>query len=539
MEDVLPHLSAALSGRYRAVVYLAQDLKHDRRVAIKVMRPDPAISLGAERFLHEIQISAKLNHPHILPLHDSGEADGVLYFVMPFVEGQSLREKMEREGQLELNEALEIARELADGLGYAHGLGIIHRDVKAENVLLSEGHAIIADFGIARALATAGGRLTRAGSAVGSPLYMSPEQAAGQPSLDGRSDLYSLACVLHEMLAGEPPFPATTPLAALTRPANVTPPSIRLARPTVPEAVELAIHKALERNPADRFQSAAEFSLALVEPASRFPPSRSTRINVWIPMAGVLGLLLLAWAAISLWTGIPGAPELDPNKVVVFPLADRGGGTGEGTDVAFVIYWALEHTGPLRWVNGWRRLSASQRENIESLTELEARDIAVDRGAGYFIDGAVVRRGDSVSVALLLHDTEGDSTVAEVRRIGHEAEATADRLGLEAMIHLLPPIVDPERPVDLSYLLDRDPAAIALWIQGEREYRQAHWASALELYQRAVSADSNLSFAAVKGAQAAGWAEEPESGHALVEVALSSEDLLPPKYRAFGRAFLA
>ncbi|MDH3571239.1 MAG: serine/threonine protein kinase, partial [Gemmatimonadota bacterium] len=221
MTDLLERLRTALADRYTierelgkggmATVYLAEDVKHHRPVALKVLRPELAAALGPERFLREIEIAANLHHPHILPLYDSGEAEGFLYYVMPYVEGESLRDRLEREKQLAIDDALQVAREVADALSYAHAHGVIHRDIKPENILLESGHAVVADFGIARAVDAAGGaRLTETGIAIGTPAYMSPEQAGGEKDLDGRSDLYSLGCVLYEMLAGQPPFTGPT-----------------------------------------------------------------------------------------------------------------------------------------------------------------------------------------------------------------------------------------------------------------------------------------------------------------------------------------
>src|SRR5438094_8996829 len=216
-----------------ATVYLAEDRKHHRRVAIKVLKPELAATLGPERFLREIEIAAGLNHAHILPLLDSGEAGGFLYYAMPFVEGESLRDRLDREGPLPIEGALRIAREVADALGHAHGHGVVHRDIKPENILLSGGHALVADFGIARAITAAGGeKLTATGIAVGTPGYMSPEQAGGKDPIDGRADLYALACVLYEMLAGEPPFTGPTPQAVLARPIQERPTSILVLRTT-------------------------------------------------------------------------------------------------------------------------------------------------------------------------------------------------------------------------------------------------------------------------------------------------------------------
>jgi eukaryotic-like serine/threonine-protein kinase len=201
-----------------ALVFLAQDVKHDRPVALKVLRPELAAALGADRFLREIQLAARLQHPNILALYDSGDADGALYYSMPYVEGESLRGRLDREGPLSIEAALQVAREVADALGYAHNHDVVHRDIKPENILLSAGHALVADFGIARAITAAGGeKLTQTGLAVGTPAYMSPEQASSEPRVDGRSDVYSLACVVYEMLAGHPPFTGSSAQEVMAR----------------------------------------------------------------------------------------------------------------------------------------------------------------------------------------------------------------------------------------------------------------------------------------------------------------------------------
>ncbi len=269
-------LRAALASRYRilreagrggmATVYLAEDLKHDRRVAVKVLRPELAAALGSERFLREIQIAAVLAHPHILPLHDSGEADGFVYYVMPFVEGETLRDRLVRQRQLPIGEAVRIVQEVADGLAYAHSLGVVHRDIKPENILFMGGHAVVADFGVATAVGEAGGaRLTATGWSVGTPVYMSPEQAMGQGDVDGRSDTYSLGCVLYEMLTGDPPFSGSNPQAVVAKKLTEPVPRLSSLRETVSPALEEAVRRALGRMPADRFGTAAEFALAAAE----------------------------------------------------------------------------------------------------------------------------------------------------------------------------------------------------------------------------------------------------------------------------------
>jgi TolB-like protein len=251
-----------------ATVYLAHDPKHDRRVALKVLKPELSAALGAERFLQEIQVTARLSHPHILPLHDSGEADGLLYYVMPYVAGESLRGRLERETQLPVDAALRITEQVASALEYAHRQGVIHRDIKPENILLHEGEAMVADFGIALAVSAAGGeRLTETGLSLGTPEYMSPEQALGEGEPDARSDIYSLGCVLYEMLVGEPPHTGPTGMAVLAKRLSDPVPSARRLRAAIPEPVDAALVRALAKERADRFGSAREFAEALAADA--------------------------------------------------------------------------------------------------------------------------------------------------------------------------------------------------------------------------------------------------------------------------------
>ena len=276
MTTSLERIQSALAPRYlvrrelgaggMAVVYLAEDPRHGRQVAVKVMRPELAAALGPERFLREIRIAARLRHPHIVPLYDSGEADGLLYYVMPYVEGESLRDRLRRERQLPVDEALGIAREVADALAHAHEHELIHRDIKPENILLEGGHALVADFGIARAVGSAATTqvTTATGLAIGTPAYMSPEQALGDTAVDARSDIYALGCVLYEMLAGEPPYTGPTPQAIMARQLAEPVRSLRIVRDAVPDLLERAVMRALARVPADRFRSAAAFRDALV-----------------------------------------------------------------------------------------------------------------------------------------------------------------------------------------------------------------------------------------------------------------------------------
>ena len=360
VSDTLERLRLVLADRYAvqrelgrggmATVFLAQDLRHDRKVAIKVLRPELSASLGADRFLREIKLAAQLQHPHILALYDSGSADGLLYYVMPFVEGESLRDKLDREKQLGVEDGIRLICEAANALGYAHDRGVIHRDIKPANILLSGGHALVADFGIAKAFSEAGPeKLTETGVTVGTPHYMSPEQAMGG-TVDARSDVYSLGCVLYELLSGTPPFTGPSAMAILARHSLEAVPSIQIVRPTVPDEVEAITMRALAKTPADRFRSMQELSEALREadysrvtrrtasgalPTVEAPFGRGAvplHRRAWVYAAAGAALLVLAGAfAWRTWRGNRPAPHiaaaggLDPHRVGVLYFEDLDG----------------------------------------------------------------------------------------------------------------------------------------------------------------------------------------------------------------------
>jgi eukaryotic-like serine/threonine-protein kinase len=335
MDEVLARVRSALADRYvverelgaggMATVYLARDLRHDRLVALKILRPELSAVLGGDRFLAEIRVTARLQHPHLLPLFDSGSAVGLLYYVMPFVEGESLRDRLDREKQLGIDDAVRIATQVASALDHAHRHGVIHRDIKPENILLHDGNALVADFGIALALRSAGGgRLTGTGLSLGTPQYMSPEQALGDRELDTRTDIYSLGCVLYEMLAGSPPHSGPTAHAVLAKVLTAEPQPITELRRTVPEHVARALDCALAKLPADRFATAAEFADVLtgLRPARRTPtvaatrPARASRRR----LARALGLALIVIAAVGAAAAVGlrrSAPALPPMHVTV------------------------------------------------------------------------------------------------------------------------------------------------------------------------------------------------------------------------------
>jgi len=340
MAAVPAGLANALSDRYRldrelgqggmATVYLAHDLKHDRDVALKVVRSELSAVLGPDRFLREIRIAAGLTHPHILPLYDSGEAGGTLYYVMPYIEGESLRDRLDREKQLPLDDALEITRQVADAMAYAHSRNVVHRDIKPENILLQGLQAFVADFGIAKAISVARGEtISEPGLAIGTPEYMSPEQTEGDTDLDGRTDIYSLGCVLYEMLAGEPPHSGATAHVIMARQQHETPRPLRMIRPTVPIAIEGAVLTALEKIPADRFPTASQFAQALRRtgdaPALR-PGWRKTLRRRTLAVALVVVIGGLAWFARQKpqsATSDTLTPGVDPTHIAVLYFEDR------------------------------------------------------------------------------------------------------------------------------------------------------------------------------------------------------------------------
>ncbi len=548
MEQGDEHLPRGLPDHYRldreigrggmATVYLAQDLRYDHRnVAIKMIRPDLAALIGPDRFLQEIQTTASLTHPNILPLHESGQADGRLYYVMPYVEGETLRDRIRREGPLPLEDVLGIAVEVADALEYAHRQGVVHRDVKPANILLSGEHALVADFGLAKALAatTSAEELSHSGLAVGTPEYMSPEQAGADSHLDGRSDVYAMGCVLFEMLAGEPPFRANTAQAVLAKHRQEPIPSVRIVRPDLPGWVEDMVRRALAKTPADRYRSAAQFHAALV--AGRDGKVRSSR-----RLRPVLtGMTVVAGAVLAWWAVGPGGGAVDPNKVVVFPLVERGASVraGTGQEIALMIGSALEHTEPLKWIDGWTWLDSARRKDASLLAPEDARAISRRRSARYYLDGVVIGAADSARVILRLNDASGDSLVAQAT-VGSSPDSIAfPQLGLRAINLLLPRLLEPGRRFDLAALAERNPAAIANWLQGEREYRHSRYTQALAYQRSAVASDSLLAFAALKGALAAEWQHEYAEAAELVALALRNARLLPPKYVHFAEGLRA
>ena len=441
MSDPMSRLNGALRGRYRverqlgeggmATVYLAEDERHGRKVALKVLKPDLAAAVGAERFLAEIKTTANLHHPHVLPLHDSGAADGLLFYVMPHVDGESLRERMSREGQLGVDEAIRIAATIASGLDYAHRQGVVHRDIKPSNILLQDGEPVIADFGIA--LATRGSgeeRLTGTGTSIGTPHYMSPEQASGDTDVGPATDIYSLGSVLYEMLVGEPPFAARTRQAALANVLTQPPPSAAELRPSTPNHVDAAIARALAKSASDRFPSASAFADALLQaPTSSVGgPHSSSRWSEW-RMAGVGAVLVTlvgAWVVASLIGGgdenaenlveVPVAPAPAETTVLVLPPVDETG----APEFASL---------PDRLADGIRR-SIAQTGEVRTTERIASNDLAASdrRGSAEIVSRSLATRAIAGSVFLV-----GDSLHLTMEVVDESAETIRilDELAVE------------------------------------------------------------------------------------------------------------
>ena len=454
MADLFETLRDALVERYAverelgrggmATVFLAEDLKHQRPVAIKVLHSELAAALGSDRFLREIEIAARLRHPHILPLYDSGSAGRFLYYVMPYVEGESLRDRLEREKQFSLEDALKITAEVASALAYAHSHGVVHRDIKPENIMLEGGTAVVADFGIARAVSAAGAgeHLTQTGTVIGTPMYMSPEQATGSGEIDGRSDQYSLACVLYEMLVGAPPFSGPSAQAIMARHSLdlVSPPSI--VRTTIPDAVEDAILRALAKTPADRFPTTALFAEALQKPSAATGPMRRMTRPVpaprrWLGMRsgvtlGVVGAVMVAaaWGSRSVWSrsarpAAGSAGGLDPRRIAVLYFEDLS----RDTSLAYLT-------------DGFTEALIDELAQVRTLDVISRNGVALYRGAkvsrdslaralaaGTVVEGSVEptgARGARVRVTVRLVD---GASGAEIRRQAFELP-TAEPLAM-------------------------------------------------------------------------------------------------------------
>lgn len=530
-------LERELSGGMLARVFQAHDLRLQRPVALKLLQPDVGISIGRERFFEEIRLAASLVHPNIVPVHDTGEAQGLLYFTMPFIAGGALRTVLEREHQLGREETVRVTRSVAHALTYAHGRGIVHRDVKPENIMRDTSAVLLTDFGIARLIhPDPDSARTTVGLAIGTPGYMSPEQAAGQRDIDGRSDTYSLACVVYEMLAGEPPFTGPSPRAVMTRHLADTPRPVRAVRASLPAEVDTVLARALAKSPADRFETPDEFAAqlerTLLTPGEQVatiitPPARAPEVQRRMPARWLLLALAVLVGVAALLLARRSTP-LDARRVAIFPLSGLDSAAGVG--VVTYLGYVLEGTHPLRWENGaeWLQRAAPDDRAL--------RRLARSHGAGLFLDGRVVAGADSTTVVMRLFDVRGDSVLARRGRAGPAGTPVA-RLAAAATSEILPFVVGGGVAVDVAGLQDRSPAAIANLLQGDVAYDAAKYEDAAAFYLRAAQ-DTGFVLPRIRAAQALTWLDRQEVVESLTVMAVAGEDRLPPRYRPFARALL-
>jgi len=495
--QIPPALIQALAPRYTIVrelgqggmarVYLAFDESLRRHVAVKVLQPEVSDAVTAERFEREIEMTAQLHHSRIVPVHDRGAAAGLLYYVMQHFEGGSLRERLERSGPLSISDAIAISKDVAGALDYAHAHGIVHRDIKPENILLEAEGAFVADFGVARLVEAERKKLTQTGMVIGTPYYMSPEQADAGLAVDGRSDVYALGCVVYEMLAGEPPFTGPDRRAVLAKHAAAPTPDLTLVRNTVTPAMQEVIATALQKTPADRYPTAGAFVAAL-ERASisgTLPPSRKRRK---IAIAATVGLVAVGAIALSMRRGSPPV-VLDPEKLVIVPITVHDSGLKEWR--MSTVDWlsrTLDGAGPIRTVPA--SVIAKRFGGNDDISPL---DLARTLRAGLVVDGSLARAGhDSVRLMVTLRDVQIDRVVSEV--IVTERESRFDRLMDSVTVGLLRGMRHSGAggPISYASIGSTSLPAIKAFLQGEESYRRLDLSNARTQYQEAVRLDSNF-----------------------------------------------
>ena len=519
MSDTLERLRSALRDTYAvdrqigqggmATVYLAEDLKHHRRVAIKVLRPELTASLGTDRFLREIELAAKLQHPHIVPVYDSGSADGSLYYVMPFVEGESLRDLLQREGRLSIERAAEIVRDAASGLAYAHKQGIVHRDIKPENIMLSGGHAVVADFGIARAIDASRAEnagLTGTGMAIGTPAYMSPEQATAD-NVDARSDQYALACVFYEMVSGVQPFTAPTMQALLTKVLTGARPKLATVVSATPPGLDTAVQRGLAQDPAQRFPDILAFANAVMHESSGTAAAtresrRWKRLTFVVPVVAVAAVLLVVFMMRPKRVVVSGA-----ETIAVVPFSTSGSGVenlGEG--MVDLISGNLDGVGGIRTIEPRQVLREWQRR-AKGVTPTLDDAIAVARSvkAASVLTGSLLATGSRTRLTAELYDLSGKQLAREQMEGPTDSVLTlADGLALK-LLHGIWRSKEPLPSARSSAITSTSMEAIRAYLDGEKWYRRGRWDSAQVAYERSVHADSTFAIAWYKLASTLGW----------------------------------
>ena len=534
-------LSVALADRYRverelgkggmATVYLAHDLKHDRKVALKVLSPDLAATLGHERFLREITNTASLRHPHILPLFDSGEAGPFLYYVMPYVEGETLRSRLDRDNQLPLDESLRVTTEVAEALSYAHARGLVHRDIKPENILIDDGHAVVADFGIARAISSAGGdSLTQTGLAIGTPAYMSPEQAAGESNIDGRSDQYALACLAYEMLCGQPPFTGPTAASVVHQHLAVAPRPVTQLRSALPNDVSNALERALAKNPSDRFATATEFAAALRSAAA----PTATRVSRRAKLAAFAVVFAVLMAGAVWRTGLRySSTGLDANVIAVLPFR-----VGGDPSIAYLRESMLDllqarlmsaegprTVEPRTMLAAWRRSVSNENEDLSG--DASSR-LARKLGAGRVLLGSAIATPNSLTL------TGSLSRVADGRELARESvSGPADSVAV-LVDRLTAALLTGEAGVVRTKgtgIANAPLDALQDYLAGRKASRRGDFFGAMALFSRAFARDSMFAEAGFAMVSTNAWIGNvfEKSGFEVVSRVSRLRDRLSPR----------
>ena len=528
MSELLDRLRAALAGRYglegeagaggMAIVYRAHDVRHNRTVALKVVRPELVGALGIDRFLREIELAASLQHPHILPVFDSGAVDegtprAVPWFVMPFVEGESLRQRLQRSGRLPVDDAVALAGEVADALAYAHAHGVVHRDMKPENILLTGGHAVVADFGVAKAIergaavtATSGTtpQLTRVGIAVGTPEYMSPEQATGADVVDARADQYSLACVLYEMLTGTPPFTGANPQSVIAQSMTAPRPRVAKLRPDAPAELERVVVRAMAADPAERFPDMTAFGAAL-----RVSRGSGAVVGRRALVIGGVAIAVIA-ALVGAWLGTrASAHKVAPAAEVlaILPFNASGPGVGLlGEGMVDLLSTNLRGVGGIRTIEPravLHRWSSRGKSGTDEVSDALA--LGRELGAGSVVVGSAVSTGPRVRLAADLYAVGGDRLGrAQVDGPADSVLGLVDRLSV-ALLRDVWRSREPLPSLQIAGLTTDSLAALRAYLEGEQAYRRVAFDTALAAYTRAIEVDSTFALAHLRRALVYGW----------------------------------
>ncbi|MCH7476367.1 MAG: protein kinase, partial [Gemmatimonadetes bacterium] len=541
MTDNLDRLKTALADRYAieheigaggmATVYLAEDLKHHRKVAVKVLRPELAAAIGPERFLREIEIAAQLHHPHILPLYDSGESQGFLYYVMPYEEGQSLRDRLAREGELPITEAVRILRDVVDALSSAHEHGVVHRDIKPDNVMLSGRHALVTDFGVAKAVSEATGRekLTTVGVALGTPAYMAPEQAAAAPNIDHRADIYAVGALAYELLTGRPPFTGNTPQMILAAHVTEAPEPVTDHRPAVPPVLAQLVMRCLEKKPADRWQTTEELLAQLeglmttpsggITPTDTRPIQITTRPRKKTIAIGAAGVAVLA-ALGGVLLRPTGTPLVD-NRVMVAVFENETGDASldaVGKIVADVLARGLQETRVVEIVDPRAAFSASSTpEGTGGVAA--ARGLAEQLGAATVITGEYFRLGDSLRFQAQVMETSSGRIIESLDPVAAAVENPMDGVELlnQRVMAAVAALYSPDMAGMATVLtLPTSYDAYREFITGMELISQNDWPTALRHFESGWSEDSTFAIAAIMAAFTHYFLGNPASADSIV-----------------------